>query len=48
MNYIFNLSVLFTMFKQDFKYYKSRKPAPSFENVLNLKHPTNHKVSLDD
>ncbi|KAK9730213.1 2OG-Fe(II) oxygenase superfamily [Popillia japonica] len=33
------------MFKQDFKYYKSRKPAPSFENVLNLKHPTNHKVT---
>ncbi|KAI4463871.1 alkylated dna repair protein alkb-related [Holotrichia oblita] len=33
------------MFKQDFKYYKSRKPAPSFEDVLNLKHPNNYKVT---
>ncbi|KRT80731.1 hypothetical protein AMK59_6322, partial [Oryctes borbonicus] len=33
------------MFKQDFKYYKSRNPPPLFDNVLNFNEPDLTKVS---
>lgn len=33
------------MFKQDFKYYKSKNPLPALENILNFNSPDANRVS---